>query len=83
LSSLYHLYDFGLKFKYSTSNRGVVYIEERANDANVVNEIRRLDLAYSTKVFVVILYFNKASRGCVTAPFSGAQTQRTSVACDP
>jgi hypothetical protein len=42
----------------------VVYIEESANDANIVDKARRLDLTYSTKVFIAILYFNKAFRGC-------------------
>jgi hypothetical protein len=31
---------------------------------NVVDKARGLDLTYSTKVFVVIPYFDKATRGC-------------------
>jgi hypothetical protein len=42
----------------------VVYVEESADNANIVDKARRLDLTYSTKVFVVILYFNEASKGC-------------------
>jgi hypothetical protein len=42
----------------------VVYVEEGANNANVVDKARGLDLTCSAKVFVVIPYFNKASRGC-------------------
>ena len=42
----------------------MVYTEEGTNNANVVNKARGLDLAYGTKVFIAIPYFNKAFRGC-------------------
>ena len=42
----------------------MVHAEEGTNNANVVDKAGGLDLAYGTKVFVAIPYFNKASRGC-------------------
>ena len=42
----------------------MVHVEEGTNNANVVDKARGLDLAYGTKVFVAILYFNEASKGC-------------------
>jgi hypothetical protein len=42
----------------------VVYAEKGTNNANVVDKAKGLDLTCGTKVFVVILYFNKASKCC-------------------
>jgi len=64
LSSLYHLYDLRLELKHGASNKGMVYTEEDANDVNVVDEARGLDLTRGAKVLITIPYFDKASRGC-------------------
>jgi hypothetical protein len=42
----------------------MVYTEEDANDVNVVDEARGLDLTRGAKVLITIPYFDKASRGC-------------------
>ena len=42
----------------------MVHAEEGANDANVVDEARGLDLTRGAEVLVAIPYFNEASRGC-------------------